>query len=236
MLLINKLMQHFHGFKYRFDNVSINNNLYFMDDPRFQEIYSEAKLRLAFDPDIPLRVHQALWCANNALSVEGDFIELGVGKGFIFYNILSHIGGLCDQKKIYLCDTFVAFKVDNNGRQLPQNGVSKLYAPSFDVIENRFKAWPNVRLVEGVLPESLKALNREINSISFLHVDLNHHRAEVDCLEYLWPKLSSGAFILLDDFGNPGREAQMKAHLDFFSGKQQPILSLATGQGLVIKR
>jgi hypothetical protein len=236
MLLINKILEFFKSFKYSFDNLKTNNNFYFLDDPHFLRTYENAKIILDFQPDIPLRVHQAIWCAYYAKNINGDIIELGTGKGFLFYNIMCHYGHLLKRKNIYLCDTFLSFKTDMlTGKQVPENGISKIYAQSYDQVKNSFAKWENIQLVKGLLPNSLIESNIKIEAISFLHVDLNFYKAEIECLEYLWEKICLGGIILLDDFGNPGREAQMEAHLNFFTSKGQVILSLATGQGLVIK-
>jgi|LauGreDrversion4_2_1035121.scaffolds.fasta_scaffold00399_17 O-methyltransferase len=224
-------------FKYSFDNIRSNNNLYFLNDQRFLNVYKQAKFLLNFKPDIPLRVHQAIWCANYSISVEGDIVELGTGKGFLFYNILSHQGENLKNKKIYLCDTFLPYKTNmKTGSQLPENGISDIYAGSLADVKSFFSIWHNVNFVQGLLPASLELNKINLKKISFLHVDLNYFKAEIDCLELLWDKISIGGIILLDDFGNPGRELQLKNHLDFFSSKGQFILSTASGQGIIIKR
>jgi len=236
MLIINKISNYFKRFKHNFDNLKSNNNFYFLQDTKFLSIYENTKTILDFHPNIPLRVHQAMWCAFNANNIVGDIVELGTGKGFLFYNIMCHYGDLLKRKNIYLCDTFLSFKTDMlTGQQIPENGISKIYAQSYEQVKNNFARWENIKLVKGLLPNSLMESNFKIDAISFLHVDLNYYRAEIECLEYLWDKISPGGLILLDDFGNPGREAQLNAHLNFFTSKGQTILSLACGQGLIIK-
>lgn len=236
MRIINKILEYFKSYKYNFDNLKTNNNFYFLEDTKFLNTYKNTRAKLDFDPNIPLRVHQAIWCAFNANNIDGDIVELGTGKGFLFYNIMCNYGDLLKGKKIYLCDTFLSYKTDMlTGKQVPENGVSKIYAQSYDQVKNSFAKWGNIQLLEGLLPNSLKESNIKIEAISFLHVDLNFYKAEIECLEYLWDKISVGGLVLLDDFGNPGREAQMRAHLNFFTSKDQIILSLACGQGLIIK-
>lgn len=224
-------------YKYSFDNIKSNNNLYFLNDSKFINIYNDAKSSLNFKPEIPLRVHQALWCANYSKSIDGDIVELGTGKGFLFYNILSNQGKQLQSKKIYLCDTFLPYKTNmKTGTQLPENGVSDIYASSLADVKSVFTKWTNVYLIQGLLPESLEKNKIELRKISFLHVDLNYFKAEIECLEFLWDKVSLGGIVLLDDFGNPGRELQLESHLKFFNSKGQLILSTATGQGIIIKQ
>jgi DNA repair exonuclease SbcCD ATPase subunit len=61
------------------------------------------------------------------------------------------------------------------------------------------------------------------------------YKPEIEALNLLWENINIGGYILLDDFGNPGREKQCEAFTLFFKEKNQFILNLATGQGLVIK-
>lgn len=235
-VLVNKFRELTKKYKYKFDNIQTDNNFYFLEDLFFLDIYRDAKSKLNFGPDIPLRVHQGLWCAFYSKSIAGDIVELGTGKGFLFYNIMSTYYEFLKEKKVYLCDTFLPFKTNkSNGQQIPENGISTIYANSFESVKNTFSEWPNVTLIKGLLPHSLTHLETEINQISFLHVDLNFYKAEVECLDFLWNKITPGGVILLDDFGNPGREDQMKAHIDFFEMKGQKILATGSGQGIVIK-
>ena len=144
----------------------------------------------------------------------------------------------CDlsDKKIYLCDTFLPYKPDPlDGIQKSTGIVSKIYSDSKLNVQNSFNKWNNVEIVQGYLPDSIDHLLTNVFKISFLHVDLNHHIPEINCLNKLWNYIPIGGVILLDDFGNPGRELQMQKHLEFFKQKKQNILSLACGQGLIIK-
>jgi hypothetical protein len=58
---------------------------------------------------------------------------------------------------------------------------------------------------------------------------------EIAAIEYFWPRLVHGALVILDDYGWSAHIAQ-KLAMDDFAGKVgTKILSLPTGQGLIIK-
>ena len=67
-------------------------------------------------------------------------------------------------------------------------------------------------------------------------MDLNFAQTEYESYEYLWDKLSSGGIILSDDFAYIGHNNQMNKTIEFFKKKNHQILTLASGQGLVIKK
>lgn len=72
--------------------------------------------------------------------------------------------------------------------------------------------------------------------ISFLHIDMNNSVPEVYALERLYPLLSVGGVVLLDDYAYMGYEYQyhqINKVCDSL-GIESPI-SLPTGQGLLIR-
>jgi len=230
-----------HSYKYCFDNLATNNNLEVILSKDFLRAYDRAIAAVGSDLKIPLRVHQAIWCAQYALGIEGDFVEIGTGKGFTFSAIMEYFTKnsllRVKNKKVYLFDTFLPVKPDFiTGKQLEKSAVSMPTAYSDDVnsVRLNFSEWDNVLIIEGELPNSAEDFLKTVPRISFLHVDLNHFKPEISSLEKFWPYLSYGAVVLLDDYANPGRQQQKSAHEAFFSNHGLSILTLASGQGLVI--
>lgn len=74
------------------------------------------------------------------------------------------------------------------------------------------------------------------DKISFLSIDLNCAAPEIAAAEFFWDKLVSGASIVLDDYGWAKHIVQKHAFDDFARRRGVPILSLPTGQGLIIKQ
>ncbi len=96
-----------------------------------------------------------------------------------------------------------------------------------------FSRWRNVSVIEGAIPETLLA--GASARVAYLHLDMNCSPPEVAALEYFWERLVAGALVLLDDYAYHGYRSQKLAMDRFAQAKRVPILSLPTGQGLLIK-
>ncbi|MBF0585043.1 MAG: hypothetical protein HQL80_12535, partial [Magnetococcales bacterium] len=73
------------------------------------------------------------------------------------------------------------------------------------------------------------------NKIAYLAIDMNDADLEIMALSYCWPKLSAGAIVVLDDYGCPGHLEQKIAFDRFAQSNNVDIVSLPTGQGMLIK-
>ena len=74
------------------------------------------------------------------------------------------------------------------------------------------------------------------NKIGFLHLDMNVASPELAAAEYFWESMSPGGIILLDDFAYHQKYTESRRVFNEFSRKTNaPILTLATGQGIIFK-
>lgn len=125
-------------------------------------------------------------------------------------------------KRFYLIDTFAgpvlsqfsAEEIQLGRRKLAVDGMAAgAYETNLARVRANFAEWPNAVVVPGAVPDILPALN--ISSVAFLHIDMNCAYPESAALDYFWDCLSPGAFA---------------RSLGFH------VLSLPTGQGLIVKR
>ncbi|MCH9703406.1 MAG: TylF/MycF family methyltransferase, partial [Chlamydiae bacterium] len=74
--------------------------------------------------------------------------------------------------------------------------------------------------------------------VAYLSIDMNCALPEVAALEYFWPKLAPSAIVVLDDYAydtfNSTHE-QRKAIDSFAKSVNTAVVSLPTGQGMLIK-
>src|SRR5262249_17636680 len=106
-----------------------------------------------------------------------------------------------------------------------------LYPECYETALKNFASVPNAHLIRGVIPESLSTV--EIGQAAYLRIDLNIGYPEVGGLGFFWDKMTSGAFILLDDYGRKRCQNQ-KTQIDkFLNPIGARALELPTGQGLV---
>jgi len=108
------------------------------------------------------------------------------------------------------------------------------YAPSHAAVVQTFATYgARAVVVKGVVPESLDQISSE--RIAFLSLDMNLREPEIAAAERLWPRLVSGATMLLDDYGWRRHEEQKQAFDEFAARHRVPLLALPTGQALIIK-
>jgi O-methyltransferase len=219
----------------------------FLSDPAFASALDHIRGSHEYDqyssPDsIAWRLHTLVWAAKTGAALDGDFVECGVFKGDMAWVVSQAVDLRSTNKHFYLYDTFDGYSdlysspddfPDNPSFYDFANGVYRdphLYS---DVLA-RFADHPEVRVIKGTVPDIL--LKEAPEKIAFLHIDLNSPAAEVGALEILFPRLSSGAVLVLDDYGWKQFRRQKEAEDEFMRQRGYVILELPTGQGIVVKR
>jgi O-methyltransferase len=187
-------------------------------------------------PDVRWRMHVCVWAARHALKVPGDFIECGVNTGMMMSMICQLTALPKTRRRALMFDTYSGIPVQSlpdDERDMAQRWNKNIYTfDSYEVAQRAFAPYPNVQLVKGVLPESLDTV--DIKSVAYLSMDLNVASAEVASAEALWPKLSPGAVVVLDDFGFSDHLPQYAAWTRFANARGVSILEMPTGQGLIL--
>jgi hypothetical protein len=216
----------------------------FMDDPGFQRAYQRGVDALGGHDWYrwQWRVHIGLWAAANATRLDGDFVECGVNYGFLSSAVMEFLDWDRLGKTFYLLDTFAGADSrlvtdDDRGAALLKKSEEHLrdglYVSSADSVRANFAQWRNQRIIVGAIPDTLEQV--EARAVAFLHIDMNCAPPEVAALRFFWPRLSPGAFVLLDDYAYAGYEEQRLAMNALASELGVPICALPTGQGLLIK-
>jgi len=136
-------------------------------------------------------------------------------------------------KQFFLFDTFngVDIKYLNDHEKAILD--DKLYSECYERAKDNFKEFKHVHLIKGTVPDTLNSIN--IDKVCYLSLDMNCTFPEISAAEFFWPKMSSGAIALLDDYGYPGYESQKIAFDKFAHQKNITILYLPTGQGIYVK-
>lgn len=218
-------------------------NVGFLEDEKFQAAWKNAE-KLNYEgwqksglgvPDIRWRAHVCCWAAKNALHLKGDFVECGVHTGLLSLTVSEYIDLDQTGKNFWLFDTFEGIPtadLDDDEKKLADYANELIYFDVYELAKRNFATYKNAHLVRGVIPETLTIPN--IEDISFLSIDLNNAMAEKSAIENLWPKLSHGAIVVIDDYAWSGHESQYQMWNEFAARVDQIILTLPTGQGLLI--
>lgn len=182
------------------------------------------------------RLHTLTWAAENAAHLEGDFVECGTFKGLSASVICQYLDFSKLDKTFFLYDTFKGLHEDFSTAEERQ-ACKKYYTYDgnklFKEVSTRFSKYPNVEVIQGVVPISFKTASPE--NIAFMHIDMNSEKAEIAALDALFERVVPGGIIVLDDFGWRGNRNQAVAELEFMHQRNHTILEMPTGQGLVIK-
>jgi hypothetical protein len=154
-----------------------------------------------------------------------------VNRGGLSRCIATYINLAQQKRTLYLFDTFEGIPKEATSAPVQNR---KEYGDCYSIARENFAAFPNARLVQGRVPESLSQV--EIDKVCYLSIDMNNPDPEIAAAEHFWPKLVSGGVVLLDDYAySPAYKAQREAFDGFSRRHKVPILTLATGQGMIIK-
>lgn len=227
---------------YKADCLAVRNkSLDFLTEPNFVRAWDSSQKTASHGweklPDIRWRTHIAIWAAQHGLNLEGDFVECGVYTGILSLAICEYTQFQNVNKKFYLYDLWDSIpleSVNQNERETVKKHNDSLYSNHnvFESTREAFSSFPNCHLIKGFLPETLSVCPEKI---AYLSIDLNNAPAEKACIEKLWPKLTSGALVVLDDYGWNGHEEQRHMWDAFTRQQNVSIATLPTGQGLIIK-
>jgi len=214
-------------------------SMIFWEDPDFDAAVNaycyDAQGQLPNNLTKVWRLHVYTWSCAQALDLDGDLIECGVHMGLYSLVMMKTLNFAGNGKEMYLYDTFEGLPEEYssaNERALV-DGVYDIPAWEQQVRES-FSAYPNAHVIKGEVPDILA--DTAPAAISFLHLDMNAAQAELAALDFLHPRLTPGAVILMDDFGRTENLEIGQAHKAWFEAKGRKILELPTGQGLVIWR
>lgn len=214
----------------------------FLKDTKFLEAYAlgEQTGALKNHPGgIEFRAYVACWAAKYASALDGDFVECGVGKGLLSRTIAHYLDFECSPKKLYLFDTFEGIPVDDAKDGQERQNMLFLNRTHFDndyyeTVKNTFNKYPNIILVKGRVPESFD--NIRLDRVSYISIDMNNATAEIAAIEYLWDRLVFGGVVVLDDYAYGPEFMNQKHAWDVFAATRNiEILTLPTGQGLILK-
>lgn len=167
-------------------------------------------------------------------NIPGDFVECGVGAG----TQICAMGHACQlfksNKKIHAFDSFegIPFAGPNDVSQpgigeikhdvhvadlntlLVSSGIT---VHALDNVQNNIYKWRvrynNFLFHKGWFQHVLPVVHDQINQIAFLRLDGDLYESTLVCLEYLYPKIVKGGYIVIDDYALPGCKKAVDQYL-----------------------
>lgn len=163
--------------------------------------------------------------------VRGDVAELGVYKGntaTVLANMARRMGTTA-----WLLDTFEGFNPDD------LKGIDAVHSMEFaDTSLEAVRALvgeENVRYVKGYFPQSASQMPDDL-SFSLVHVDCDLYVPIVEALNYFYPRLAPGGYLIVHDYASLAWDGAEKAVDEFFADKPESVIPLTDGSGSVVIR
>jgi O-methyltransferase len=231
----SELFNNVHGpLTYNTDGLATSNNCDFINDPAFDAAYQKAKETNPW-PGFTLmwRIHVVLWLARQATYLEGDFVECGVNTGSYSRAVMEYTDWNKTGKTFYLMDTFKGLDPKYVTEEEKKMGILNYkYRDTYQEVVRTFSPF-NARIIRGSIPETLGECKAE--KVCYLSIDMNNVIPEIAAMEYFWEKMVLHGIIILDDYGFPQHIKQKEAFDRFAAKVGHEILTLPTGQGVIIK-
>jgi len=156
------------------------------------------------------RLDNIEYCVGEILDqkIEGDFIEAGVWRGgaVIFMKALLKVNKDSD-RKIWVADSFCGLPRPNEKRYAQDAGdlhyTHTELAVSKEIVENNFRKYKllddKVCFLEGWFKDTLP--RAAMDKLALIRLDADMYESTMDGLKNLYPKLSKGGFLIVDDWG-----------------------------------
>ena len=153
--------------------------------------------------------------------IEGDFVECGVWRGGNSIIALKIIGILNASKNVWMYDTFEGMTEPTQYDYENDSGINAIdeyklnerdnhsewcYASIEDVQENikEFSEVSKINLIKGDIVNTLNIQSNLPKKISVLRLDTDWFESTKKELEVLYPLLSIGGVLIIDDYGHWG--------------------------------
>ena len=143
-----------------------------------------------------------------AKGVPGDLIETGVWRGgaTIFMRAMLKAYGVTD-RYVWVADSFEGLPPPDEGNYPPDAGdrlhEARELAISLEQVKANFDKYglldDQVRFLKGWFRDTLPVA--PIQRLAVLRLDGDMYQSTMDALVNLYPKLSQGGFVIVDDYG-----------------------------------
>lgn len=155
------------------------------------------------------RLSNIEWCMLEVLrgNIPGDFIETGVWRGgaTIFMRAVLKEYGIAD-RSIWLADSFEGLPPPDAEKYPADKGNYlhglKILSASLDEVKRNFRKYDllddQVRFLPGWFEDTLPGA--PIERLAVLRLDGDMYASTIQALDALYPKLSVGGFVIIDDY------------------------------------
>lgn len=194
----------------------------------FRRFYDLAAPKTLVSAD---RCHIIYTILKQAVHIPGDIWECGVYKGGTAAMIAAFLQENAPSKHLYLFDTFEGMPEADAEKDGHKKG--DFQDTSVEEVASYVGHDQLCVIRKGLIPETFRGL--ESSQIAFAHIDVDIYKSILDCLGFIWPRLSLGGFIAIDDYGIASCPGARAAVDEFFRAEKCMPLCLPNGQALIFK-
>lgn len=158
------------------------------------------------------RMEHLQYCVEDVLQrgVPGDFIETGVWRGgacILMRGVLAAHG--VTDRTVWVADSFEGLPPPSPGEYPADEGANfhlmEALAVDIDTVRDAFARFnlldDNVRFLKGWFKDTLP--EAPIEQLAVVRLDGDLYQSTMDGLEHLYPKLSPGGYLIVDDYSLP---------------------------------
>jgi len=155
------------------------------------------------------RLDNIQYCIEDILKndIKGDFIEAGVWRGGvgIFMNALLEVNGVID-RLVWMADSFEGLPTPDIDKYPEDAGLDlhavKFLSVSIEQVKENFRKYDllnnRVRFLKGWFKDTLPKIPAK--NLALIRCDGDIYESTMDILVNLYPKLSPGGYIIIDDW------------------------------------
>ena len=156
-------------------------------------------------------LNNILFCMEDVIAhnIEGDCIETGVWRGgaVIFMRAVLKSYDITN-RSVWVADSFEGLPVPNSDKypedkyDFNVNNTNKILGISLETVKSNFAKYDlldgQVKFLKGWFKDTLP--QAPIDKLSILRLDGDYYESTMDALVSLYPKLSIGGYIIVDDY------------------------------------
>jgi hypothetical protein len=200
-----------------------------LDDAEFLAFYQQ--LREDRTAILSFREVYNLWrYGRMALSVPGDFAEVGVFRGG-GARVLKEVK---NGRLLHLFDTFSGMPETDPTRDTTHKAGDFADA-SLEAVQ-RYLGTAGIRYYAGFFPDTTIGHERSLDRFAFVHLDVDIYQSTLDALRFFYPRVSRGGMLVTHDYSAQSCPGVAAAYDEFFADKAERVLPVWDSQAVVIKQ
>jgi O-methyltransferase len=172
-----------------------------------------------------------LWqFAKQGSRFEGSFAQVGVFKGGSARLIAE--AKKENKQPFYLFDTFEGMPKVNEKIDLHKEGDFK--NTSLENVKKLFTGIENIVFCPGFFPKTSSPAQND--KFAFVYIDVDIYQSVKDSLEFFYPRMLQGGFMIFDDYMGKNTPGVKKAMDEFLRDKKEIPIITAKAQCVLIKQ